>query len=155
MRGRPRKPTALHVIEGTYRSDRANKSEPTPRRKRPPCPPHLRAEAKAAWRRYAALLDRIGVLTEADAAALSALCEATVDLATAREALAARGGLTYENVTAAGGVTHRAYPEVAMVTDAERRVRSWLAAFGLTPADRARVSKAEKASNDPTDKFFR
>jgi P27 family predicted phage terminase small subunit len=152
---RPRKPTALHVIEGTFRKDRANPKEPQPRRKRPSCPPHLSAEAKAAWRQYATLLDRLGVLTEADGAALAALAEASADLKGARAALEARGARTYENVTAAGGVTHRAYPEVAMITDANRRLRTWLQSFGLTPVDRAKVSRIEEKNEDPAARFLR
>jgi P27 family predicted phage terminase small subunit len=155
MRGRPRKPTQLKVIEGTFRQDRSNPREPQPRRKRPPCPPHLSADAKAAWRRYATLLDRLGVLTEADGAALAAFSEASADGKAAREALAARGARTYEAETAAGSVTYRPYPEVAMITDADRRLRTWLQVFGLTPIDRGRISKIEDKNEDPAAKFLR
>jgi P27 family predicted phage terminase small subunit len=153
--GRPRKPTALKIVTGTFRHDRSNAREPQPKRKRPAMPGTLSDGAKKAWRHFAKLLDDLGVLTAADAAALGNLCEAAADLDTARAALAARPGLTYENVTAAGGVTHRAYPEVALVRDAERRVHRWLAAFGMTPADRARVSVAESKDEDPAAKFLR
>jgi P27 family predicted phage terminase small subunit len=154
--GRPRKPTALKLVTGTLRPDRFNSREPQPKRKRPVMPATLSAGAKKAWRQFAKLLDELGVLTTADTAALGNLCEAAADLETARAALAARPGLTYENVTAAGGVTHRAYPEVALVRDAERRVHRWLAAFGLTPADRSKVSIADVGKDeDPAAKFLR
>ena len=139
--GRPRKPTALKIVTGTFRHDRSNAHEPQPKRKRPAMPPDLSAGAKKAWRHFAKLLNDLGVLTAAD-------------LETARTALAARPGLTYENVTAAGGVTHRAYPEVALVRDAERRVHRWLAAFGMTPADRTRVSVVENKNEDPAAARF-
>jgi phage terminase small subunit len=34
----------------------------------------------------------------------------------------------------------RARPEVAMIADADRRIMMWMSKFGLTPADRSRVS---------------
>jgi len=37
-------------------------------------------------------------------------------------------------------VMWRAYPEVAMIADLDRRFAMWLAKVGLTPADRSRVS---------------
>jgi P27 family predicted phage terminase small subunit len=96
----------------------------------------------------------MGVLTLADKLALESLCEAVADLRNARDALAARGGVTYETVTMTG-VLHRAYPEVAMVADCDRRVRMWMASFGLTPADRSRVSLAAKTDeNDPAARFL-
>jgi P27 family predicted phage terminase small subunit len=153
--GRPRKPTTLHLVQGTARADRLNSREPKPARKRPTPPANLSAGAKKAWRHFAKQLDELGVLTTADATALANLCEAAADLEAARSALAARPGLTYENVTAAGGVTHRPYPEVALVRDADRRVRVWLSAFGLTPADRSRVSILEKTDEDPAARFLR
>jgi P27 family predicted phage terminase small subunit len=83
----------------------------------------------------------MGVLTTADALALECLCEAYADLLSARTALAKRGAsLSYETKTKEGGVMHRAYPEVAMVSDADRRFVMHLGRFGLTPADRSRVS---------------
>ena len=70
---RPRKPTALHLLQGTARADRINSREPQPQRKRPQCPPHISDGAKVQWRHFAQLLDDMGVLTEADGPALAAL----------------------------------------------------------------------------------
>lgn len=45
----------------------------------------------------------------------------------------------------------RAYPEVAMIADLDRRFAMWLAKVGLTPADRSRVSAVggEEKNKDP------
>lgn len=153
---RPRKPTLLKVVGGTAQPCRINKSEPKPKRVKPSPPAHLSDKAKTAWGEASVILDRIGVLTEADAIAMEGLCEAIADLRTARQALASYGGsLTYETVTKDGGKMHRAYPEVAMVSDADRRLAMWLAKFGLTPADRSRVSSGndDKGKADPWANF--
>ena len=136
----PRKPSHLKVVTGTSRPDRANPHEPTPHRTQPRPPRHLSADARKAWRQFADLLDDMGVLTVADAVALESLCECYAEIVRLRAALAARGADTYETMTTTGGLKVQPYPEVAMIGDADRRLRAWLGLFGLTPADRARVS---------------
>jgi P27 family predicted phage terminase small subunit len=148
---RPRKPTHLKLVQGTARPDRINRNEPQPQRKRPRCPSHISDGAKAQWRHFAQLLDEMGVLTEADGPALAALAETADDLAQARRALVARGGsLTY---TAENGM-ERVWPEVRLIDQFGKRLASWLARFGMTPADRSRVSVAERTENDPLDDMF-
>jgi P27 family predicted phage terminase small subunit len=102
------------------------------------------------------MLEGMGVLTRADGLALESLCEAVADLRTAREALAIRGDVSYAVVTE-NGVIRRPQPEVAMIGDADRRVRAWCAAFGLTPADRVRVARAicKGDDADPAERYFR
>jgi phage terminase small subunit len=53
MPGRPRKPTALKVVEGTFRKDRANADEPKfePLTEIPAPPRKLKAEARREWDR--------------------------------------------------------------------------------------------------------
>lgn len=139
MAGRPRLPTRLKVVKGTAQPCRTNKSEPTPAEGVPSRPAHLSAKAKAAWRAVVPILQDMRVLTVADSLALEGLCEAYADLCAARAVLQKRGGATYSFVTKTGDTVYRAYPEVAQAADADRRFRSWLASFGLTPADRSRV----------------
>jgi P27 family predicted phage terminase small subunit len=96
------------------------------------------------------LLDAMGVLTEADGPALAALAETADDLVVARRALAAHGGsLTYATET---GV--RVWPEVRIVAEANKRLASWLARFGMTPSDRSKVSVVERKDHDPLDELF-
>lgn len=139
---RPRKPTHLKVVAGTDQPCRTNKNEPKPRREKPSPPSHLSDKAKTAWGAVSVILDRMGVLTEADGYALEGLCEAYADLRLARDSLSAAGELYYETTNQSGGVMLRPRPEVAMISDADRRFAMWLAKFGLTPADRSRVSAA-------------
>lgn len=136
---RPRKPTALKLVKGTAQKCRTNKSEPKPARAIPSPPAHLSDRAKTAWGAVSVVLDRMGVLTEADAVALEGLCETYADLVEARLALKKRGATVYEGGTEEAKI-YRSYPEVAQVADADRRLQAWLTKFGLSPADRSRVS---------------
>lgn len=49
--------------------------EPKPRKKAPPCPKHLDKWAKKEWNRMAPILERLGLLTEADGTAFAAYCQ--------------------------------------------------------------------------------
>ena len=69
MRGRKPRPAPL----GTGRGRPAG---PTPPDALPRCPVHLDAVARKEWRRLAAPLWKMGVLTVADRAALAAYCQA-------------------------------------------------------------------------------
>ena len=65
------KPTALKLISGNAGKRKINKAEPKPKREIPSCPAHMSDAGKVAWGRLSVLLDRMGVLTEADSAALN------------------------------------------------------------------------------------
>ena len=139
---RPRTPTRLKIIKGTAQPSRINKNEPMPTVGEPAQPAHLTAKAKTAWRAVVPVLEEMRILTVADGLALEGLCEAYAELCTARAVLRKRGSRTYSFATKTGETVYRSYPEVAQAADADRRFRSWLASFGLTPADRSRVVAA-------------
>ncbi|SRR6266851_2922960 len=146
----PRKPSHLKVVSGTFRRDRAVLNEPKPARiSRPRPPAHLSPEAKKAWRAFSVVLDRAGVLTEMDGFALEGLAESYADLIRARAQLPEDGSLTYEVTTKAGDIMIRAYPEVAIAADADRRFAMWLSKFGLDPASRSRVAASTDMGKNP------
>ena len=140
MRGRRPKPTHLKLVAGNPGKRPLNQHEPQPVRVRPPPPPHLNDGAQAAWRTFAAIIDKMGILTEADLPALEDLSETYAELRQARADLAAAGAITIETVNRSGGAMLRVRPEVKVIADAARRFAMWCARFGLTPADRTRVS---------------
>src|SRR3712207_9351656 len=45
-----------------------------------------------------------------------------------------------------------AHPAVALAADADRRLKSWLNEFGLTPASRSRVSASTEPDSNPLDR---
>jgi len=148
---RPKTPTAWKLVKGTAQPCRINKNEPKPKRGIPSPPAHLGDRAKTAWGYVAAMLDRMGVITEADGLVLEGLCETYAELVAARAALKARGGATtYESVTKDGGTMYRPYPEVTQIADADRRFAMWLTKVGMTPADRSKISSLDRAdAKDP------
>ena len=151
--GKGRKPTPSHlkVVRGTARADRANPSEPTPDRSRPSAPSHMSDKGREAWGYVVGILDRMGILTEADALAVELLCEARADWLTARDEITAAGGETY--TTDAGLI--KAHPAVAMRNDAARRMQSLLAEFGMSPSSRSKVSAKEADDkDDPAARYF-
>ena len=140
----PKLPLEIKKLRGTARRDRANPNAAKPPQGAPQCPSHLGADSRAVWADLVATLDTLGVLHKVDGWAVEAAVEAYIDLRSARKALRERGATTYEITTKAGGSMYRAYPEVAHVEAADKRLQGWLGRFGLTPADRARVSPTPK-----------
>lgn len=151
--GKGRKPTPSHlkVVRGTKRADRGAKNEPTPDRARPSAPSDMSDRGREAWGYVVAVLDRMGVLTEADAMAVELMCEARADWLSARDEIIASGGETY---TTEGGLI-KAHPAVAMRNDAARRLQSLLAEFGMTPSSRSKVNaNGEDEKADPAAEYF-
>ena len=150
MPGRRRKPSALKLIEGTWRADRARPNEPSPRRARPRPPARLSPHARRAWQQIVGIADALGVLAVTDMLAVESFSEAVGDLRAARESLALP--LTINGVTlCAGGERYyvtggpeapfvRARPELSQIERADRRVAGWISRFGFSPADRGKVS---------------
>lgn len=161
MAGRRPKPTHLKVVSGNPGKRALNKREPKPKKVIPSCPEHLSTESKVAWGRLCVLLDRMGVLTEADALALERLCDCYSEILECRE-LIERDGRTYSSVSAAKNEGEepqfllKANPAVAMLADADRRFKGYLVEFGLTPAARSKVQVKDDGDNekDPLKEFF-
>lgn len=156
MRGRKPTPTHLRIVKGNPGKRAINTHEPKPRRERPSPPAHMSDKGKETWGYVSGLLDRMGILTEVDAVALELLCEAYADYLQACADLTAFGSNYYETVNQTGGVMHRAHPAVAVKQDADRRIRGWIAEFGMSPGSRSRVkaSDGEDQSEDPAAAYF-
>lgn len=161
---RPRLPSYLKVVRGTSRKHRENLAEPKPARERPSPPSHLSDRGKAAWAEAVLLTDRMGVLTEADSFALEGMAETLAGLRTAHASLALPLTMTDEDGTvttvAEGGERYywsgplrRQRPEISDIAELERRLAMWLSRFGLSPADRSRVSAAPADPSNPFAKL--
>ena len=151
---RPRKPTVLHLVQGTARVGRHNPTaEPTPMRGIPDAPEYLTRMAAEAWRRLTPVLDTMGVLTIADAFALERLCECYSEIRQHAESVELEGP-TYQTKTVTGEHMTKANPAVAMRADADRRFAMYLGQFGLTPAARTKVSMTDGKQADPLERYF-
>lgn len=156
MKGRKPTPSHLKLVKGNPGRRPMNEHEPKPARSRPSAPAHVSEKARETWGYVSGLLDRMGILTEIDAVALEVLCEAYADFLAARAVLKAFGSNYYETVNEAGSVMHRVHPAVAEVKDADRRIRAWLAEFGMTPSARSRVkvNGENDEGQDPAAAYF-
>ncbi|MBN8994359.1 MAG: phage terminase small subunit P27 family [Rhizobiales bacterium] len=153
-KGRKPKPTRIKEIEGNAGKRPLREREPKPRELTAAAPKHLRPAARQAWKVWATQLQRAGVVTEIDAAALEVLCEAYADLREARAELKRFGADYYETTNQHGSTMYRAHPALAAVRDADRRIRAWLSEFGMTPSARSRVDTAGDGEEDPAAEFF-
>lgn len=133
--GRPKTPTALKVLRGTYRPDRAAPNEPMPEAAIPDAPETLSPEARREWQRMAGQLCDLGLLTEIDRAALAMYCEFWADFTEASEMVEKQGKVIK---TKAGNVIENPYYSIKKRS--ADLARAFLAEFGMTPASRARVS---------------
>ncbi|KKL54928.1 hypothetical protein LCGC14_2260500, partial [marine sediment metagenome] len=129
------KPSHLTLIEGNPGKRAINRNEPKPQPIAPPCPAWLDYEAKAEWKRVAPELERLGLLTIVDRAALAAYCIAWSHLRKAQEKLQ-KGDIIS--------------PYFTVVQRAQEKVRQFCAEFGLTPSSRGRMSVPEGGEKDPS-----
>lgn len=155
MAGRRPKPTVLKLVQGNAGKRKISKSEPKPKREIPSCPAHMSDAGKVAWGRLSVLLDRMGVLTEADSAALERLCDCYSDILICRESLVA-DGWTYKTRDAQGNTLIKGNPAANQLRSADSQFKSYLIEFGLTPAARSKVhgSPEEETKDDPLKEFF-
>jgi len=138
MRGRKPKPGNLKIIEGNP-GKRPLGEEPRPRPLTPTRPEWLLPEAKREWTRIVLELERMGLLTAVDRAALAAYCQAWARAIEAEVAIA-RLGATY----LADSGQWKTRPEAYIAMREWQAVRSFASEFGLTPASRMRMSVAPK-----------
>jgi P27 family predicted phage terminase small subunit len=155
MAGRRPKPTHLRLVTGNAGKRPINKAEPMPGRAIPSPPEHLSPEARVAWGRFSAMLDRIGVLTEADAAALEQVSETYAEIVALRADIAANGRFQTV-ITKSGDEMERMRPAYSALMDADRRLKAWLVEFGVTPAARSKVkvNGAAEKQEDPAAAYF-
>lgn len=152
MPGPSRKPTEIKELEGTKRKDRTNPREPRPTLlgSAEPAPSWLTGRAaRRGWHEALPVLTGMRVATIADRIAVSLLCEAFGRWVEAKQALAKRGGMTYQTETEAGSVMHREYPEVGQVERAWKQVLEAAKEFGMTPASRSKVNAVQAGGAKP------
>jgi len=109
----------------------------------PKCPLWIKGEARKEWKRVVPMLDALGVLTEMDVTAFEIYCRTYAQWKYAEEQLN-KEGLT---ITTPNGHKQTS-PYVSIANQCKKIMRNYLAAFGMTPVDRARKSVAPKDEDD-------
>lgn len=109
-------------------------------------PGWLSPRAKVEWKRITPELERLGLLTRIDLAALAAYCQAFAELEEATKTLEKEGRVcVWPVVNKIGekiGERLKAHPAVQQQRDAMRCIKQFISEFGLTPASRSRVQSA-------------
>lgn len=128
--GRPPKPTDAHLRDGTYKESRHGNRVPDsdfPAATDLQCPDDLSGHASEAWLRIIEVLPK-DRLKQADVELLAGMCHWLGEFAKVRESL--RGlevtSQNYYKLTILAQMTWKAFKDCA-------------GAFGMTPADRARL----------------
>ncbi len=148
-RGRKPKPETLKILDGT-RADRRNANAPSGVQGVPECPEHLSARSRQEWDRLVVLLERMGVLSQTDGAALAIYCVIFDRWLKARAEMASNG-LVLE--TDLGGV--KPNPAVTIAAKCEDQMAKLLLEFGCTPSSRGRLDKLKgEAPKDELEEFL-
>jgi P27 family predicted phage terminase small subunit len=153
MAGRRPTPTALKKATGNPGKRALNKNEPQLAPGIPTPPEHLTDDARRAWFGLCHLLHSMGVLAKADAMALERLCETYAEVVELTANIKAKGR-TQVVETESGAEFERQRPQVAMLADADRRFKSYLIEFGLTPAARSKVNVSEQPEQSAAEGYF-
>jgi P27 family predicted phage terminase small subunit len=151
MGGRPRKPTALKILQGSFdrHPERRNHSEPMPEVAVPSCPSHMGVLGKNEWKRVTKELEKLGVISLADRAMIEQYCMAYESLREAIKAIKAMESPYYETE---GGP--REHPAVkAKRAYADQCIKT-LVTLGLSPTARTRLAIKETKTIDPDEQLL-
>lgn len=137
--GRPPKPTALKVLEGNPGKRPLPKNEPKPRPITPECPEWLDEIAKKEWQRVVPELERMGMLTCVDGAALEGYCQMYSRWVQAEQFLQKHGTI----YKLPSGYIQQV-PQVNIAQKSLLIVKGFCSEFGLTPSSRVKLNVPDK-----------
>lgn len=136
-RGRPPKPTKLHILHGNpSKLPLAQRNEPTPRVKKP-TPPHIIRDNKVAlaeWRRITKELFALGLIAEINRSMIAAYCKAYADWIEAEGHYDTEPKI-YKTETGYPVLT----PWRSVADKAMERMTRIATGFGLDPASMSRI----------------
>jgi P27 family predicted phage terminase small subunit len=142
-RGGQVKPTALKILHGDFKTNpqRRNTREPKPSAQPVEPPEYLSAHGRRMWDMLAPDMIRSGVLTSWDVPMFAELCEAFVVARLARTRIVQEqlGQVTVQP----GGTTPNSVWRSSLFA-----ITAGASKFGLTPADRVRLSTPEAEEFD-------
>jgi len=141
------KPIHLKLIEGNP-GKRPLPATPMPEPKAPDPPPELEGDGLAEWERVAPQLERLGLLSHLDRAALAAYCWAWARLLAAGRVLAESTVLIRKDRRIVKN------PAIQVARDAAQECRAWAAEFGMTPSARARMTLPDQNPGDDLERLL-
>lgn len=130
-------PSALRALTGNPGRRPLNQNEPRPPTGEPPMPAGLDRFGRAAWKRTAPMLARMGVLTQADGDVLALYCDAYSQWRRSSAALQRIEPTAPE------------FRKLAVTAEKARdQMRLLAGEFGLTPSSRSRMHITPQAEED-------
>jgi len=138
MAGRPPKPPALRIADGTHRKDRhGDKNAYGAERyldKAPKCPEGKQPTFRKWWKHYCEALCNVGQLTERDLAAIEQLCDAHQEVFDAETAIRQDGG---RYIATPFGIT--SHPAVKTLLLSRKQIQTAHAALGFGGSGRCKL----------------
>lgn len=142
--GRPRKPTALKILEGRRGHHPLPPNEPKPDLCAPKCPEHLTGLAKETFEVLAARLDELGLVGQVDVWMLEGVCVAYAEAVGAGRAIEEYGSVMELQRFDKSGKYLSSYfqqrPEVSIRDKAWQRFHKLGTEFGLSAASRTKLA---------------
>lgn len=133
-------PTNVHMLNG-------NRSKLSPSKlldgvrpdvSIPDAPDHLLPAALEEWERITVELEKLGLVTEIDRAALAVYCQAYGRWVEAEQKLAENNGAAMIDITPSGYKQQGVWLQIS--NRAVEQMHKFLAEFGMTPSARSRVT---------------
>lgn len=154
--GRPRKPSKVKIIQGTFRQDRnpANEPAPTPVSVIRKPPPQLNRFAKKFWKAVVEELVETGVLTVVDWAAFEICCDSYGLYCEAKEAvyrpLDPETGKRQKRTLAEylAGQNSQTIPELSAMNKGKDMFLKYANVLGLNPVARNRIDAPGRKSEE-------
>ncbi len=164
MKGRPKKPDELKILDGDPNKNRINNNRPKPPITRPSVPKHLSKRAKKEWRRLVVELEAQNLVSKIDRSILAAHCQAYGRWEEAEEMITQTGSLIYQTGASTRTIQKKngdietikkggypiISPYVSIANKAMEQMHRFGVEFGMTPASRTRIS-TNKAANPDDD----
>lgn len=144
-------PTHIHVLNGNPSKKPAHqlKDSVSPDIEIPGCPSHLLPDAKKEWKRIAPELERLGLISQMDRAALAVYCQAYARWKQAEEKIKALGDAGLIEETPSG------YKQISVLLQISNRsveqMHKFMCEFGMSPSSRSRVTASPQMDLFPDD----
>lgn len=143
LRGPKPMPNNLRVLTGNRgkRPLSNNAGVISPDIEVPECPAHLSIEAKKEWKRVAPELLKMRIITQLDMAALAVYCQAYAKWVDAEQKIKELGEAGLIDQTPSGYKQISVWQQLS--SRAIEQMHKWMAEFGMTPANRAKIQQAQ------------
>jgi len=140
QRGPKPMPKVVHIAQGNRSKKPAHELRDTisPEVEIPKCPAHLLPLAKKEWKRISPQLEKLGLVTGMDMAALSAYCQNYARWVGAETKLKELGDEGLVEVTKSGYRQMSVWLQVS--NRALEQMHKFMSEFGMSPSSRSRVT---------------